>query len=405
MGKMAKGLTDIAIRNLKPGPTRREVPDRAARGLYLVIQPSGVKTFAVRYRFGGQNRKLTLQPGISLAAARKAAADALFQVTQGGDPCAAKRQAEQARRAVADDTFRVVAEEYFKREGDRLRTARGRRAALERLVFPALGHRPIADIRRSELIRLLDRIEEGVPLGIKGGPVMADRTLAAVRRIMNWHATRSDDFRSPIVRGMARASGRKRARDRILTDNELRAVWQAAEASEKPFARLIQFLLLTSCRRGEAGAMMWQEIDGTDWTLPAARNKTKVDLTRPLSAAAQDVLARVPRVVGCEHVFTNDGRHAMGGLSRLKRAFDEECGVQGWVLHDLRRTARSLMSRTGVNADHAERCLGHVIGGVRGVYDRHQFRDEMRHAFEVLAVQIVRIVDPVQNVIALPARG
>src|SRR5436309_2053934 len=95
-GKMARGLTDVAVRNFKPGPKRREIPDPAARGLYLVIQTTGVKSYAVRYRFAGRNRKLTLTRGIGLAAARKAAADAMFEVEQGKDPASLKRQAKQA---------------------------------------------------------------------------------------------------------------------------------------------------------------------------------------------------------------------------------------------------------------------------------------------------------------------
>jgi integrase len=394
---MAKGFTNIAVRNLKPGLVRREIPDHAARGLYLVVQPSGVKTFAVRYRFLGKNCKLTLTRGISLAAARKAAADAMFELEQGRDPAALKRQAKQARRLAMGDTFENIAAEYFKREGDRLRSADWQRSVLGRHILPALGPRLIGDIRRSEVIRLLDRIEEG------SGPVMADRALAIVRRIMGWHAVRSDDYRSPIVRGMARAGSRERTR--ILAEDELRAVWATADADGRIFARLVQFLLLVGARRDEATRMQWQEIAGDDWVLPAARNKTKVEFVRPLSAAAQNVLANIPRVVGCDYVFSNTGQHALGGLSRLKARFDQQCGVTGWTLHDLRRTARSLMSRAGVNADHAERCLGHVITGVRGIYDRHEFHREKLQAFEALAAQIARIINPVPNVVSLPARG
>jgi integrase len=398
---MAKGLTDIAIRSLKPEAARREIPDPGARGLYVVIQPSGARSFAVRYRYAGKPRKLTLTAGISLAAARKAAADALFEVEQGRDPGATKRQVKQAQRLAAQDTFKAIAEEYLRREGDRLRTTEWRRGVLERLAYPTLGDRPITDIRRSEIVRLLDKIEEGTPLGVTGGAVMADRTLAIIRRVMNWHATRTDDFRSPIVRGMARANGAERARDRILGDDELRAVWQAADTDERPFARLVQFLLLTAARRTEAALMRWSELSGADWTLPASRNKTKVDLVRPLSATAQDVLARVPRLVDGELVFSNDGQNVIGSFSHSKQTFDAACGVTGWRLHDLRRTARSLMSRAGVNADHAERCLGHVIGGVRGTYDRHAYLEEKRHAFEALAAQIERIVNPRDNVMPL----
>ena len=115
---------------------------------------------------------------------------------------------------------------------------------------------------------------------------MADRTLAYIRKVINWHAGRSDDFRSPIVRGMARTSGKERARARILTDDEIRAVWKAAEAMPGPFGALVKFLLLTGPRRSEAG-LTWDEIKDGVWLLPAARNKVKQDLARPLSAAAQ----------------------------------------------------------------------------------------------------------------------
>jgi integrase len=398
-------LTDIGLRNLKPGPVRREVPDAGARGLYVVIQPSGAKSFAVRYRFGGKSRKITLK-GVTLAAARLAAAKAFNDVEDGRDPATAKLAAKQAQQLASGNTFRAVAREYLKREGGRLRSADWRRRTLERLVYKTLGDRPIAEIKRSEVIRLLDKIEagelkdgEGEP--IKGGPVMADRTLALIRKIMNWHATRSDDFRSPIVRGMARVKAKERARERTLTDDELRAVWKAADADKGPFGPFVQFLLLTAARRNEAAEMERSELAGSDWTLPASRNKTKVDLVRPLSQAGQNALARAPKLANCKFFFSTDGLHPISGFSWFKENFDQVSGVTGWTLHDLRRTARSLMSRGGVNSDHAERCLGHVIAGVRGTYDRHEYHAEKQRAFETLAMQIDLIVNPQENVVAL----
>jgi integrase len=395
---MARKFTDIAVRNLKPGITRREIPDPGARGLYVIVQPSGRKGYAVRYRHGGKPRKLTLQAGISLAAARKATAAALYEVEQGRDPGTTRRKEKEAQRLVAADTFLAVAEEYQRREGHKLRSADWCNKVLRRLVFQPLGDRPLADIRRSDIIRLLDKIEED------RGPVMADRTLAIIRKIMNWHATRSDDFRSPIVRGMARTKIKERARERMLTDDELRLVWQAAEAAAAPFGPFVQFLLLTAARRSEAARMTWDEISGTDWTLPAARNKTKVDLIRPLSVAAQEVLAKLPRVVDCKFAFSPNGQRALNSFWLYKAKLDQACGVTGWTLHDLRRTARSLMSRAGVNSDHAERCLGHVIGGVRGTYDRHEYRAEKQLAFEKLATLIGHIVNPQVNIVQM-ARG
>ena len=149
--------------------------------------------------------------------------------------------------------------------------------------------------------------------------------------------------------------------------------------------------------------MRWDEIDGADWLLPASRNKTKVELLRPLSRAAQDVLAALPRFADCPYVFTSDGRRPLAGFSALKALFDRRSGITGATLHDYRRTARSLMSRAGVLSDIAERCLGHVIPGVRGTYDRYEYRTEKQQAYEALAGLIVRITDPQPNV--LPLRG
>jgi integrase len=393
---MVRKITDLGIKALKPRVARYEKP--LGGGLYITVHPTGRRSFAVRYRIGGRPAKLTLQAGISLAAARREAGIALYEVERGINPAIAKRQTKQAARLAAEDTFAAIAGAYFGREGGKLRSGRRQQMTLDRLVLKALGDRPIGEIRRSELIRLLDGIEES------NGPTMADQTLAIVRKVMNWHAARSDDFRSPIVRGMARS--KPSSRDRILSDDELRGVWAAAEPRlPEPFAALILFLLLTAARRSEATGLTWRELDSGTWTLPAARNKVNAELARPLSKAAVDLLARLPRIAGCEYVFTGDGRHALGGISRRKPAFDQECGATGWTIHDLRRTARSLLSRAGVSADIAERCLGHVIPGVRGVYDRHKFQTEMREAYEALAAQIDRIIHPRPNVLTLPARG
>jgi len=393
---MARHITELGLRALKPRDRRYEKP--IGRGLSVIVQPSGVKSFAVRYRFGGRTRKLTLSGGLSLAAAHRATADALYKVEQGIDPAAARAQQKQKQRLADADTFAAVTAEYLRREGKTLRSVERRRSTLDRLVIPVIGDRPIGEIKRSEIVRLLDQVEE------TSGPSSADDCLAFIRKICNWHATRSDDFRTPIIRGMARTKPAERARSRILNDDELRVVWKTAARQPGAFPALIRFLLLTAGRRNEARNMTWAEIDGGDWTLPAARNKTKVDLVRPLSDAALALLKQVPRIDAGPFVFTTTGRRPIGGLERYKKRFDEACGVTGWTLHDLRRTARSLMSRAGVNSDHAERCLGHVIGGVRGVYDRHAYHVEKRAAYDALAAQIDRIVHPVDNVAEMPAR-
>jgi integrase len=229
---------------------------------------------------------------------------------------------------------------------------------------------------------------------------MANNTLAHVRKIMNWHSTRTDNFRSPIVRGMARTKPGERKRDRVLTDDELRAVWKAAERLSGPFGYLVRFILLTATRRNEAADIADGEVSGDAWTIPAERYKTKLDHVIPLSRAARDLLGSITRIEGVPYIFTT-GDRPIGGFTKFKEAFDKACGVTGWTIHDLRRTARSLMSRAGVPSDHAERCLGHVIGGVRGTYDRHAYHAEKKQAFEALATQIDRIINPQPNVVSM----
>jgi integrase len=385
-------LTDIGIRNLKATDARREIPDGQQRGLYVVVQPTGDKRFAVRYRFGGKTRKLTLPAGISLAAARKAAADVFVQVEQGVDPGVTKQRTSDEQRAAQADTLARVAGEFFRR--NTFRSANGWQRDLARQVLPALGAKPIADIRRKDIVRLLDTIED------TAGPAQADTVLAIIRRVMNWHAIRDDNFRSPIVRGMQRRQPSEHTRARILTDDEIRRVWQAAEAMPGPFGYYVRFLLLTAARRNEGAHLRWQEIVGTEWQLPGARNKVKRDLTRPLSTAALAVLNKTPRIAESEYVFSADGRR-LGGMTRRKREIDDASGVRDWTLHDLRRTARSLMARAQVPSEHAERCLGHVITGIEGVYNRHSFRDEMLLAYEKLSTLIKQIVEPQANVVAM----
>jgi integrase len=378
---MTKSLTPITVEKLKPAATRYEIADGGQRGLKLVIFPSGQKSFVVRYRFNGVKRKLTLGH-VGLAAARKAAAAALYEVHEGKDPAAAK----QAVAASTKETVRWVCEEYLRREGGKLRNASDRRRALERLVYPTLGNTPVASLRRSQVVRLLDDIQDN------SGDRMADITLSYLRRALAWHAGRVDDFNSPIIAGMGRYNASERARSRTLSDDELRKIWHAS-ATPHPFHAFVRFLLLTGCRRSEAQLLTWPEIKGSDWHLPAARNKTKEDLIRPLSSATQDLLRQVPRVAECPFVFTISGSRPIS-MPKPKATFNRRCGVTGWTLHDLRRTARTLLSRAGVAPDHAERCLGHVVGGVRGVYDKHAYHGEMRHAFEALASTIGQVVSP-----------
>jgi integrase len=374
-------LTDRFCERAKHQSTQTDYFDERVPGLALRVSAT-FRSWTLHFKLNGKQVRWTIgkYPGLSLAAARTKALEAKAEIADGRDP-----------RQRSADTFQSVAEDFIKREGQALRSIERRTSVLRRLVFPVIGAIPIADIRRSDVIRVLDGVEDNA------GPVQADRTLAYLSRVFNWYAARSDDFRSPIVRGMARTKPKERARDRILTDDELVRIWLYAERNGA-FGALVRFILLTAARRSEASEMVWSEIADGDWTLPASRNKTKMELVRPLSRAALAVLAE--RRTAKPFVFS-DGQAPIGSMSRAKAAFDAATGTSGWTLHDCRRSARSLMSRAGVDADIAERCMGHVIPGVRATYDRHEYHAEKARAYELLAGLIERIVRPQANVVGL----
>lgn len=392
-------LTDRFCDRAKPQGAEAQTDyfDETVAGLALRVALSGRKTWTLHFTSptDGKRARLTLgtYPATSLGSARTQALQTRGEVETGRDP---------RSFGAANDTLKAICQEYLRRTN--LRSKDWSASVLERLVYPKFGPRQIGDIKRGEIVRLLDKIEDD------NGPVMADRTLAIIRKIMNWHASRSDEFRSPIVRGMARTKPKERARERTLTDDEIRVVWRTSKA-EGPFGAFVQFLLLTATRRNEAAQARRSEVAGVDWTIPGARYKTGKDHVVPLSARAQAVLAALPE--DCNLLFTTDGKTPISGFSKFKRAFDNSVFIElrkldpkakplpNWTLHDLRRTARSLMSQAGVPSDHAERALGHAMEGVRGTYDRFAYREEKRQAFEALASLIERIVDPQPNVVTM----
>jgi integrase len=392
--KAKKPLTDRSISHLSfasPGK-RRIVWDAIVPGLGIRVTDRGVKSFVLVVRYPGSPnptpRSLGTYGAITLEAARAKARDWLALIANGTDP-------HQHLARKREQTFQSISEQYLLRKAKDQRSKPQVEAALTRLVYPSLGLRPITEINRSDIVRLLDQIED------ENGPVMATQTLNIIGRVMNFHASRTDDFKSPIVKGMGRGSAQ--ARSRILGDDELRAIWAATD-DYPVFGRLLRFILLTATRRYEAGHMPWNEINDREWIIPAARYKTNIDHVIPLSPLALSVLPKRLSSQGKGFVFSANGRQAIGNYAKHKQSIDQISGVSGWVIHDLRRSARSLMSRAGVHPDHAERCLGHVIGGVRGVYDRHEYLEEKRRAFEALAAQVQRIVDPQPNVVGIGRR-
>ena len=246
---MREKLTPAFVRKagVKPGAERTIYWDAGMEGFGLMVTANGHRSWVVQYRASGSSRRYTIKGTLTLALARKHAKRVQGLVATGRDPVVEERKV----KAEAINTLKAIAEEYLRREETRkqLRSIGERRRIFERNIYPRLGSRQINSIKRSEIAKLLNRIED------ESGPSMADHVLAALRRLMNWHATQSDDFRSPITRGMAKTSTKERARKRVLSDEELLAIWKAAKTFTGPYGHLLRFILLTAtAARGRANA-------------------------------------------------------------------------------------------------------------------------------------------------------
>jgi integrase len=318
-----------------------------------------------------------------------------------------------------------IADQRAKPEQERLRSIDKIAATFERHVKPAIGGVEIYAIERSHIKDMLAKIATETD-DWKGAPVMADQTLAYIRAAFNWYAPDDDKFRSPIVKNMAKTDPVARRRKRTLNEQEIRDLWAALDIIQDVpacYPHFVKTLLFTGTRRSEAAGMHSTELDGDDvWLIPAARAKNGLDHAVPLSAAARDVIARAPSPAerrNARFIFSStEGEKAFSGYSKCKRRLDKaiakirEAGgrdpMLNWTLHDLRRTARSMLSRAvmelktpdgrttmiKVGPDIAERCIGHVIGGIRGNYDWHDYLPEKTAAFAALADMIGAIVHP-----------
>jgi integrase len=262
----------------------------------------------------------------------------------------------------------------------------------------AWGERPFTSIRRSDVAALLDKIEDA------HGARQADLVLTIVRSIMFWHATRHDHYSPPIVRGMRRQNPKEHERERILTDDELRAIWQAAEVAGT-FGALIRFLLLTAQRRTKVANLKWSQLsdDLYAWTVPQEPREKGGGGALVLPDMACAIIKAQQRLASNDHVFAGRGGGGFCGFGASKKTFDAKLPqiTERWTLHDLRRTARSLMARAGVRPEVAERVLGHAVGGVQGVYDRHRYDAEKADALRKLAALIDRIIKQREKVVPL----
>jgi integrase len=385
-------LTDAYIAELKPKTKRYAVPDPQLPSFYLRVTPKGSKSFAaVATDPSGKQIWTTI------------GTPALYTVEEAREKARDIIKSVRAGEGAGNETFLSVAGIWVKRhlEKNGIRSRFEIERMLAKYIFPAWAGRDFVSIKRSDVVALLDDVED------KHGPRQADCVLTVFSSIANWYASRHDSYSSPIVRGMKRANRKERQRDRVLSDDELRAVWAALPARDT-FGDFVKLLLLTGQRREKVVTMRWSDIadDGT-WTLPTEKREKGNAGAITLPSMALDVLSSRPRFASNPYVFAAArGKGHFSCFSKAKLDLDKKLpNLPQWQLHDLRRTARSLMSRAGINREHAERVLGHAIPGVEGVYDRHKYDAEKTKALAALASLLARILEPQANVSTMRRRA
>jgi integrase len=410
---MAKALTDAGIKALKPGVTRREIPDGKVAGLYYVVQPSGATSWALRFRHLGKPCKLTIGSGaIPLPDARDLAREALVKIARGENPAADKAAAKQSAKIVpkaASDLIEKVVASFLDRYAKKncKETTWGEyKRILENNVVSAWRGRRLGELTRADVHELLDGIID------RGAAVQANRTFAALRTMSNWALERGVIERNPCA-GL-KAPTQEKSRERVLTDDEIRRAWIAFEKVGWPFGHLGRLLLLTGARRDEIAEAKWSEFNAERklLILPPGRMKAGQAHEIPLSDAALGIIAGLPKIAGKdkepEFLFTTSGERPVSGFSKGKAHVDRviadliraELGDEApepahWVFHDLRRTVATNLQRLGTRLEVTEAVLGHVSGsraGVVGIYQRHNFADEKRSALDAWARKLDAIV-------------
>ena len=396
----------------------------AMPGFGVRIYPSGRKAFVLSYRNGSGKKRLvvlgTYGRDLTLEQAREKAVKESGQVLDGIDPVKQRRLERERERT--GDRFKDVAETFITRyvkKTLRPSTAKEYERIINHDLTPRWGRKRMEEITRHDVIGMLDAAAD------RGATIGVNRVLAVTRKLFNWCVERGVIEATPVMG--VKPPSKEIKRDRVLADDEIRLVWNAADKIGWPFGPFTKLLILTAQRRGEVAAMRWADLDLEGdkpvWTLP--REATKADRlhTVPLAPQVVDIIKTLPRIEG-EHVFSTRHEQPAGGkrmsrpvsgFSRTKRILDKEIAEvtkaterdapEAWRIHDLRRSAASGMARLNVQPHILSRVLNHAPGqseGVTAIYNHHHYEDELRHALTTWGAHVERVVSgEVTNVIEL----
>lgn len=414
-------LKATTVETLAATDKRQEIPDDLCTGLYLVVQPTGKKSWQVRYRHGGVHRRMTLAafPTLSLADARARARDVMAAASEGRDPAEEVRAAKAPKVPKAEDNRNKVTTligQFAKRHLKGLKSGDVVKRELDRFVVATWGDRDIHSITKRDVIDLLDGIADS------GRVVTANRIRAYLNKFLNWCVERDVLLMSPATG--VKPVAKETSRDRVLTDDEIRWFWQACDAEGFPWGPLGKVLLLTGQRLNEAAQMTDGEIRGKVWHLSTDRTKNARAHDVPLSDAVQAVLNAVPRVADekgvVRFIFTTTATTPVSGFHKGRQHLADKMGeiaakerggpveIPHWTFHDLRRTAATGMARLGIAVRVTEAVLNHVSGtggGIVAVYQRHDYADEKRAALDAWARMVTAMVEGESDNVVRLAHG
>lgn len=384
-GRMKRKLTTKFIEGQKPNPSKRlDFRDELMPGLVLRISTSGTKTFCLHKRINGKMRRLTIGrfPVMSLADARERVRQVLYEIEAGRFEDHTGIEVE-AKRTLGD----VIPDYIEKHAKVHNRDWKRKEALLAK--FTTLHGKRIGEIKRADVVKACDVIS-------KTAPVSANRALAHLKHLMSWCVESGIIDASPIAGMKPRA--KEQPRERVLTDDELGALWAVFGDEGYPFGDCMKLLMLSGQRRAEVAEMRWSELDLEKrlWTLPSMRAKNGKQHTVPITDAMLEVLRKTPRFFNSDYVFTTTGKSPVSGFGRVKDRLDRALpeGTEPWIIHDLRRTMSTNMAMLGVPQPVTEALLNHktgVVSGVAAIYNVYSYADEKREALETWNARIEEI--------------
>ena len=412
-------LTKSYIDNLRPTDKDALYWDSELKGFCVKVTPKGRKVFLVMYRPKGHTgaaRKYTVGPHgeWTVQQARDRAREVLTEGSKGIDVGAIERVERQRK---SSDILSDLVDEFLKKHAAQNKTHDETKRILERELLPKYGKKSIHVVTKHDILSVLEGVRD------RGSDIMANRTLAAIRKLMKWCVSRGIIDTSP-ANGISQLA-KEVPRDRVLTTDETRAALIAARGIGYPFGNIVELLFLTAQRRDEVGDMRWSELnlDKATWTIPAERAKNGKAHDVHLSKDALTLLHSIPRFVSADNVesdlvFTTTGNTPFSGYSKSKKALDkkmletlrkfaEDKGVNPglvkltpWRLHDIRRTVTTELSKLGVPIHVADAILNHksnAMSSVAAIYQRNEFIDERREALNVWCKH-VREITKLQNI-------